>query len=129
MSELRDTWDKTVAEAERRNCEIKLPEPNELFIDIDRKEDFEAFYDQLTVLRERFECEMEQTQSPSGEPWHFHIRVKLFENGRPYELEETMRIALQASLGSDRKRELLSLRRIIDHADRPVSLFFEKRLF
>jgi hypothetical protein len=63
------------------------------------------------------------TTSPSGEPGHAHVVVTLERPVR--DMRE--RIMLQALLGSDPMRELLSWRRLEDGADEDaISLFFER---
>lgn len=57
---------------------------------------------------------------PSKTPGHEHVYIHA-----PHDLDPIMRIALQAILSSDRKREALSLLRVINKSDRPPTCFFE----
>ena len=103
-----------------------LPNENELFLDIDTDEDYKIFLFHRTLLGERFFAypEYECIPSSSGLP-HRHIIVTL-----PFKVTQDQRIALQAALGSDRKRELLSICESIDaeceNHETPVTLFESK---
>ena len=103
-----------------------LPNSNELFLDIDTDADYNLFLFHLAILGERFyeNIEFESLTSSSGLP-HRHIIVKL-----PFDVTTEQRIALQAALGSDRKRELLSICESIDEDCEnhltPVTLFEDK---
>ncbi len=106
--------------AKARGCYVVDPEPNELFIDIDREEDFEFFKKNVNWLKDIVEC-WHVSPSPSGKPGHYHIIVTL---KRPVR-DAVERIGLQAMLGSDRLREILSLRNALNNSGRPTC-FFEK---
>lgn len=102
--------------------EIKLPKPNELFIDIDHEKDYEVFKTQLALLiRQEPVTIVSNRPSKSGLPKR-HIVIALF---RPVE-SELERLVLQAALGSDRKRELLSWVRVKSGESEHPTLFFEK---
>lgn len=106
-------------QAKAKGCIVVEPKPNELFIDIDRVEDLEFFYKQIGHITKR--CPLSYEVRPSLRKDHFHV-VVCFENR---ELTEWERIALQAVLGSDRVRELISVFRLLD-GDKTPTLFFEK---
>ncbi len=106
--------------AEARGCYVVDPQPNELFIDIDREEDFEYFKKNVNWLKDIVEC-WHITPSPSGKPGHYHIVVTLKRAVR----DAFERIGLQAILGSDRLREVLSWRNALNNSGRPTC-FFEK---
>lgn len=102
--------------------EIKLPKDNELFIDIDSEEDYATFQKQLSLLvRQEPALIVSNRPSKSGLPKR-HIVVAL---ARPV-IGELERILLQAALGSDRKRELLSWVRVKSGESEHPTLFFEK---
>lgn len=106
-----------------RGCSVVTPRPNELFLDIDTDEDLETFKGQISLLELYFEGDdiaWRAAQSPSGRPGRYHVTVTV-----PRFVDEQERVALQACLGSDRKRELLSLKRIRQGHISPTC-FFEK---
>jgi len=111
------------AEAEKRGVRIVIPAPNELFIDIDSAAAWDVFHKHFPILNEieGGTCRHSWAPSPSGEPGHFHFTVTL---GRHIE-SETERLALQAMLGSDITREILSYREM-RRGDPIVTVFFEK---
>ena len=123
MSDLND--DPKVV-AKREGLTVHLPDDNELFIDIDSDEDLAHYEEMMEVLRS-IGCSVTpaievdsvvRSRSKSGKGWH--IRVRFEQDVTPME-----RIAFQAALGSDRKRELLSILRIRLGVDRPPTIFFE----
>jgi hypothetical protein len=122
VSELDDNPYETAATL---GLQVMLPSDRELFIDIDCEEDLAHYRAMLEVLKPiaftdgRALVIMDRV-IPSKTPGHFHIVVTLDERVTPME-----RIAFQAALGSDRKRELLSLLRIRLDLDRPPTVFFE----
>ncbi len=118
----KDTGDKqnlnADTRAKARGCRLILPEEDELFIDIDREEDYEFFKKNvswLTDIVDRYEVQ----PSPSGKPGHYHIVVKLKRAVR----DAFERIGLQAVLGSDRLRECLSWRNALNNSGRPTCFF------
>lgn len=97
-------------------CTVLYPRGNELQLDIDSEEDLEFFHAQSRLLTEIFDAvEVETLISRSGGR---HILVTL-----PYAIPPAERIALQAVLGSDRKRELLNYRRVVRRDPHPMCLF------
>ena len=116
MSELSE-HPEVVAKA--KGLVLVLPEPNQIFLDIDSKGDEQHLAEMLECLidnGEEFDYE-KRTVSPGGN-LHVYLRTK-------WALDPLLRVALQACLGSDRKRELLSLLRIVRKYDIPASCFFE----
>lgn len=82
---------------------IVLPAADELQIDIDTTEMQERFNESAEILFRYVEPkEIKEAPSESGLP-RKHITVKL-----PFELTVWQRLALQAALGSDNTREILS---------------------
>lgn len=110
--------------SERVGYELRVDYParDELFLDYDSSEAYERGLELLAIaIRESLVSDYFATVSPSGRG--YHVRVSL---QNPLESVHE-RIALQAALGSDPKRELLSL---VCHADgckdESVSVFFER---
>lgn len=108
-------------QAGREGKVVKLPEPNELFIDIDSEADYLFFLEQLARIQQfDFAFISSDTPSSSGLPKR-HIVVDL-----PFDLTTVQRIAWQAALGSDRVREILGLVRA-NIGDPYPTLFLEKK--
>lgn len=106
--------------AEELGFVVRLPQANELFIDIDSTDGMKQFHATLRVLEKNgFICQWQS--EPSFTPNHYHIVVTL-----PFEVSPTERILLQAVLGSDPKREVLSWMRIHYNLERPPTVFFEQ---
>ena len=100
--------------------QIVEPEDNEVFVDIDGFDAADVFDIQLAKLQEFMPCRVTR-RTPSATHGHEHV-VVTFERV----LDPVLRIALQACLGSDRMRELLSLLRILLEMNRPPTVFFEE---
>ena len=109
--------------ATRENLQIVLPRANELQIDIDNEDAEEVFTVLMNHLVPAFIgfSSVIKNPSKSGAPGKFHITVALNQDVTPLE-----RIALQAILGSDRKRELLSFIELAN-GDKTPTLFLEKK--
>lgn len=111
-----------VADELKAGNEVFFPEPNELFLDIDTPEAYEHFRLMIKLLQIQINgISFKEYESRSGLP-HRHIVVSMPDDfiEVPYK-----RIALQAILGSDRTRELLSLRRI--EAEDPFPSLFSRK--
>lgn len=107
--------------AKARGCIVVEPKDNELFVDIDREEDMTVFRTNLGWL-EGLVVGYDVKPSTSGKAGRYHIVVRLSRPVRDvYE-----RIGLQAILGSDRLREVLSWRNAVHNSGRPT-VFFEKK--
>jgi hypothetical protein len=79
-----------------------LPAEDELQLDLDTEEDVRRFDVAWPILSEHFPtARCFSTPSKSGDGQHVRIRV-------PFSLTTLQRIAFQAALGSDYKRELLA---------------------
>lgn len=103
--------------------DILFPAEDELQVDIDSDEQYEIYQANFSILcresRDVFQTRM--VESKSG-PGHKHITIKW----RGHKFTAYERIAWQAALGSDPKRELLSALRC--HAgDAHPTLFVEPR--
>ena len=98
---------------------VVFPAPNELLIDIDNEHSFQMFMKQMDILK-KYVGATGDTITPSrhGFPGR-HIVVTL-----DHDIDETERILLQACLGSDRVRELLSYVQM-KNGDAHPTLFLE----
>lgn len=108
--------------ADDNNCELVYPEHNQIQIDIDSEEAWQTHKELLELYESRFDyirkCVV--TPSKSGLP-HRHVTITLNNT-----VDAVERIALQAALGSDRKRELISLSRL-EQGEQRVTRFFEPK--
>jgi len=103
-SNYEETRQQYVDKMTELGYKIYYPENNELLIDIDTKEQYEQFKAKFSRLVKEFEdTTYSIIVSKSGYP-HQHIIVKM-----GFDLNNSERIALQAILGSDPIREMLSL--------------------
>lgn len=103
--------------------EIVEPADDELFIDFDGVadgSDDDRLQDALVLLQRNGEQVEIIRETPSRTPGHRHIVLRMGRDLTPLE-----RVALQACLGSDRKRELLAVLRVWN-AVSPVTCFFEE---
>lgn len=116
------TTSQMQAAADARNCTIRYPLPNELFIDIDSASAYTRFK-QLLAMFEKFIPVERVTATPSASGGqHQHIVVALTQRVTEFE-----RIAYQAILGSDPKREVLSLERLKTGTNPTPTVFFEPK--
>ena len=106
-------------EAEEKGVVVVLPDDFELQIDIDTAENYELFLLRIKYLEKWFNLTYKQKSSKTGGD-HRHICIRLTET-----ISSLERIFLQLYLGSDSKREFLSLIRIKNDDPHPT-LFFEK---
>lgn len=121
QSQPYDHAERAAEIAKERGCKVVYPGPRELFVDIDSQYSLEQFDKCLGVLQTIEQATItRKTPSPSGKPYKFHIVVELKRDLLPLE-----RVLLQACLGSDPAREMLSLRRVLNK-DQTPTLFFEK---
>lgn len=105
---------------------IVLPKSNELQIDIDTDEQHDVFVRASESLVRNWWLDaplpdIEVHESKSGFPSQ-HVTVTM-----PFDLDPWQRIALQAALGSDQMRELLSAIRLMK-GDTAPTLFVECEL-
>lgn len=102
------------------------PAFDELLIDIDSEEGHAAL---LAGIATAASCGITIAvvkKIPSATPGHFHVYCTVELDGTCYdELTPELRIALQACLGSDLRREFFSLARVMLKTDRPPTVFFE----
>ena len=108
MNEAREAY---LARVRAEGFVVVLPEENQLQLDIDSVEHYRNFLHAAEVIMRNwpFACaiEIEDHPSSSGFPRR-HITLTL-----PVSVEPWQRIALQAALGSDPIRELLSATRLM----------------
>lgn len=129
MSGEPDSFARTVADVEAQALAkgrvVVYPSERELFVDIDSEDDLVRFRAHFTLLSEQPDllAGFSVVDSPSGLPGHKHVTVRM---RRPV-ASPLERLALQAMLGSDLKRELLSYRNLLSGADaKAVTVFFKK---
>jgi hypothetical protein len=100
---------------------VRLPEANELLIDIDNEHSFMLYQKQMDILEKYVGTNGSKvTESRHGLPGR-HIVVTL-----EHDITETERLLLQACLGSDRVRELLGYVQM-KNGDAHPSLFLESK--
>ena len=105
----------------RLGLDLVEPADDELFIDIDDAESLAAYEDGVKILADNGVpfVETKRTVSRSG---NTHIYGTIKWDCQPTPL---IMVAVQAVLGSDRKRELLALLRIAREYEIPPRCFFE----
>lgn len=103
-------------QAKERGCTVEYASPKTLQLDIDSEESREIYEDQLERLRLMFTVlEVRERASRSG---NMHVIITLKER-----LSVPERIMLQACMGSDRTREILSYARYQNGDNEPILLF------
>lgn len=115
--------------ADRSGLEMVLPGPRELFIDLDSHADIAHHDEMMGLLAElagKDVSPLKVTTSAGGNTHAYLLSRFLSEFDDGSREQAILRIALQACLGSDRKRELLSLLRVLFRLDRPPTVFFER---
>lgn len=104
------------AQAAELGLVIIEPQDNVLQLDIDCGSQMDQYEKQIAAVRSIYGVvETVQTVSKSGKS---HIYLRLKDN---LHIEE--RIAIQASLGSDPRRELFTLRNLREKRDYPLFLY------
>lgn len=112
---------EATAEAKKLGLSVVIPAPNQLQIDIDDAVSYNVFTRNLGLLKQYWGVgHKSERTSKSGNPERRHITITLNRDVTPLE-----RIGLQAVLGSDVKREMFSLIRVLEK-DAAPTLFFEK---
>ena len=126
-----DTYDVSLAAeeaAEKVDCVVEYPGPNQLQLDLDSEESYQLFQKRLVEFEQHsmFGVEITIRPSKSGLP-HRHVLLTLTDkDGKPVVLDEWQRIALQAVLGSDLIRETLNAWRLLRGEPSPSRLFRPK---
>lgn len=129
MSEMNKSSQVALDRAFDEGLKVRVPEGNELLVDIDSDEAFESFQERYRLLSDLGIVNgFVKTPSKSGDPGRYHIVVKVSVLGMASGkwLTPVERIALQAIVGSDYKREANSFRRILD-GDPIPTLFYEAK--
>ncbi|PWT76403.1 MAG: hypothetical protein C5B59_06670 [Bacteroidetes bacterium] len=112
---------RALIEAEQEGLLVVFPEPNQLQLDFDTEHQYNVYRELYPIIDKYYSIMEEQvTPSRSGLP-HRHVTVTL-----GITLNNYQRIAIQACLGSDRVRELLSVIQE-DNKDPHPTLFLEKK--
>ncbi len=108
--------------AAERGHACKYPAPNELFLDIDTHEGLGRFHAAMAQNKyiQSIVGGYDVQPSPSGKAGRFHVVVTLSKDVDKFE-----RITLQALLGSDLSREILSYQEAQAGVSQPT-VFFEK---
>jgi hypothetical protein len=108
-------------EQEEAGFEVIFGDPKHLLLDLDTDRDLNSYDNRSDDLLRMFgHFEIERYTSKSGRGWHVIVRL---DEPIPNVLE---RIALQAALGSDPKREALSILRVRNGIAEPIRLFKPK---
>jgi hypothetical protein len=125
----RATREAAIAAAKEKGCAVVEPKGNEIFIDIDSAAERVHFDNAIARIKSRWPCEVKITPSPSGAEHHAHIVVAFPKPSATIEnsFSALERIALQAVLGSDLKRELNSVCDVLDGDPLPT-IFFEREV-
>lgn len=111
--------ERAILEAEDLGLDVVFPKSNELQLDIDTEEDFQQFLKLQDIVVYHFGLSCVQvTPSRSGLPKR-HVTLTTTQSWT-----DTERILVQACLGSDRTRELLSYLQVLQGDPHPV-LFLE----
>ena len=106
-----------VEDAKKNGLQCILPQSHEIQIDLDSNDDRGHMYAMIELLRQNgIELIIRRETRSRGGNAHIYIDA-------PRELSDIERIAFQACLGSDRKRELLSILRAWDGRFSPTAFF------
>lgn len=116
---VHNTSEQAFQYAEEQGLHVVLPMENELFIDIDDARGKKTFDQNYDLLKETYGCTILSARPSRSGGNKQHIVIAMKRAVTPVE-----RIALQAALGSDARREAHSLRRVIE-GDFYPTLFFE----
>lgn len=123
MSDFSRTLAEAKEEAERRDCDVIVATSSTLLLDFDSLEGVATYERNRDMVNRMFQIKNEETwRSGSGLPYHLHVVLTL-----DAVLNVAERVALQAALGSDPVREMLSIRRIhLGDKNEPSLLFKPK---
>lgn len=105
--------------AKAKQLVVIEPGPRELFVDIDNEEDMERCR-QAVIFLGKHVVSKKQSPSSSGRRGRYHVTITL-----DHDLGNIERICLQAIVGSDWRRELLSYKAHRRGVATP-SVFFER---
>ena len=107
--------------AGKKGLVVVKPGDDELFIDIDDLADLPHVFTGIKFLAAVGIKAAVTDITLSGTPGHLHCYARVDRKLKPVE-----RVVLQACLGSDRKRELISVARLLLGGKYPTTVFFEK---
>ena len=111
-----DSLDELKAAAAENNCGVVVPNDDELQIDLDTPEAIAQYNTMMADFKDQLKVrELDSWASKSG---NRHVVVQF-----PQAVSNEMRIALQACFGSDPKREILSLMRVLNGSKYTSVLF------
>lgn len=107
LSAYRENRIAYVNRKKQEGYSIFYPEENELLLDIDSENDLQRCKLSISRMEDELQEDLPFTVFESKTPGHYHVSIKF-----PRKIDMLERIALQAVLGSDRVREMLSLFRL-----------------
>lgn len=112
---------RAINQAQMEGLDVVFPQDSALQIDIDNEHSYRLLQNQLLIM-DKFVGPSNYTEKPSksGAPWKLHITLTFDRTFTALE-----RVGLQAMLGSDRVRELLSYVQL-QNGDPHPTLFLEK---
>lgn len=120
---MSDLNDNPAIAAKAKGMKVVIPGPTQLLLDIDNDADHAWMQEQIACMASAGLTVriLSDHPSKSGLPRrHVYIDIGM-------ELSAIERIAWQACIGSDRRREILSLLRVKHrHIDRPPTVLFER---
>jgi hypothetical protein len=105
----------------KSGLKVVQPKPNELQIDLDGARALRRYGMQFSILRKAgLARRWKEKIQPSKKPGHVHITITL-----PVKIDNVQRVALQAVLGSDIRREAFNFCRVVKRNKYPIA-FFER---
>lgn len=117
----QESREQYCSKKEKEGFAIYKPDINELCLDIDTEENYKLFNTRILKIEDELALKITWAEYQSTTPGHRHIVVEL-----PFEIDNYQRIALQAVLGSDLIRELLSIFRIWNNDPFPTLLAMKR---
>lgn len=112
---------RAIDEAAKLGMDVVFPKDNQLQIDIDNNESYALYEGVRDVIAHHYGILQEEIHASKSGGEKRHLTITLLRV-----IDNMERIALQAALGSDRKRELLSIIQEVNGDDHPV-LFLEMK--
>ena len=108
-------------EAEENGWKVVVAKDNQLFLDLDTAEDISRFLRMWESFQKLFpEAKItKQGSSKSGVGRHIYIQLSA-------DVPPLLQIAMQAALGSDGRKEMCSIVRVLKQDPEPI-LFFESK--
>lgn len=108
------------AKAREMGVQVVYPIYDELLLDLDRPEDVSTYYERIADLEEHYPFRSDLRTTSKGGRVHMYVSLDMPKERK---LTEYERVALQAVLGSDHKREIYNLARVQRGDAHPVVLF------